>query len=408
MKAEARNKRAGRARKRERTFALALGVGLQFAYALSADTNGEVVRACASASSGVMSEGVIRPGEKWYDTDGSPICAQGGSVLVHDGVYWWCAVNRNRTTGKDSVWHNGIVLYSSGDLARWKREGVIIPADERDESSILHPSRLLDRCTLVYNDRTGRFVLWVHLLEDGGQCAATFTAECLTGPWTLARRGIRPNGMDCGDFSIAKDPDGRAYLYFNRPHSMLAIVELSDDYTDTKGVCATFAYTPGPPLTREAPSPFVRNGRHYIITSGTTHYYPNPSETIVSDGRTGPWTNLGELAPDDPSHTTFHSQVCQVLKVPGKKDLYVAIADRWLPGMLDVNWPELEAAYNKEFGRPFDPKLVDLFREKTSGELYPMHAPICEARQVWLPLVFGKDGRPRLEWRDRWSLADYE
>ena len=76
--------------------------------------------------------------------------------------------------------------------------------------------------------------------------------------------------------------------------------------------------------------------------------------------------------------------------------------------MLDVNWPELEAAYNKEFGRPFDPKLVDLFREKTGGELYPMHAPICEARQVWLPLVFGKDGRPRLEWRDRWSLADYE
>lgn len=31
-----------------------------------------------------------------------------------------------------------------------------------------------------------------------------------------------------------------------------------------------------PPETREAPAHFVRNGLHYLITSGTTGYHPNP------------------------------------------------------------------------------------------------------------------------------------
>lgn len=52
---------------------------------------------------------------------------------------------------------------------------------------------------------------------------------------------------------------------------------------------------------------------------------------------------------DDPSHTSFHSQISSVFKVPGKKDLYIACADRWLPKLMDLKYEE----YAKTFERIF-------------------------------------------------------
>ena len=37
---------------------------------------------------------------------------------------------------------------------------------------------------------------------------------------------------------------------------------------------------------------------------------------------------------------SFHSQISSVFKVPGKKDLYIACADRWLPKLMDLKYEE--------------------------------------------------------------------
>ena len=47
--------------------------------------------------------------------------------------------------------------------------------------------------------------------------------------------------------------------------------------------------------------------------------------------------------PRDTSRTSFRSQISSVFKHPHKKDLYIALADRWLPELSpeDSNWVQV-------------------------------------------------------------------
>lgn len=60
---------------------------------------------------------------------------------------------------------------------------------------------------------------------------------------------------------------------------------------------------------------------------------------------------FGDPHPQDPSHTSFHSQISSVFKVQGKKDLYIAVADRWLPEQIFLNYED----YADNFEAQFDP-----------------------------------------------------
>lgn len=74
-----------------------------------------------------------------------------------------------------------------------------------------------------------------------------------------------------------------------------------------------------PPDAREASAHFIRNGKHYLITSGTTGYFPNPSEAAVADDWNGPYIVQGDPHVNDSSDTSFCSQITSVFKVSGKK-----------------------------------------------------------------------------------------
>ena len=138
--------------------------------------------------------------------------------------------------------------------------------------------------------------------------------------------------MNAGDFDLVVDPtDGKGYYYFERVHSELICADLTEDYIDVTGYYSTHFPLVQPPYVREAPAYFARNGLHYLVTSGTTGYYPNPSEVAMAPSNHGPWTVLNDPHPDDPSRTSYQSQVSSVFRHPYKQDLYIALADRWLP-----------------------------------------------------------------------------
>ena len=44
-----------------------------------------------------MSKNAFYPGREWLDTEGKPIHAHGGSVLYHEGVYYWYGENKEKT-----------------------------------------------------------------------------------------------------------------------------------------------------------------------------------------------------------------------------------------------------------------------------------------------------------------------
>lgn len=119
---------------------------------------------------------------------------------------------------------------------------------------------------------------------------------------------------------------------------------------------------------------FCKYGKFYLLTSGTTGYFPNPSEIAAADLIHGPWKVLGNPCLEDSYNDSFNCQFSSVFKVPGK-ELYIALGDWWMEGTT------LEVAATG----------------KTNTAL---------ATYVWLPIKF-KDDIPVIEWIDEWSLAHY-
>ena len=224
------------------------------------------------------------PGQEWLDTDGKPIQAHGGSILCADGVYYWYGENKEKTLGGQGIWHWGVRCYRSTDLYNWEDCGLIIPPDEEDKSSPLHPSSMMDRPHILYNPRTKKYVCWLKIMEKNGEQTETvLTSAHILGPYTMVRRGLRPLNMSAGDFDLAAAPDGKGYYFFERVHSETIIADLTEDYTDVTGYYSTHFPHMQPPFVREATAHFSRRGKHYLVTSGTTGYLPNPSELAVAD-----------------------------------------------------------------------------------------------------------------------------
>lgn len=65
----------------------------------------------------------IRPGQPWLDTQGKRIQAHGGSVMYLDGTYYWYGENKEKTDGKNGIWHWGVRCYASTDLYNWEDKG---------------------------------------------------------------------------------------------------------------------------------------------------------------------------------------------------------------------------------------------------------------------------------------------
>jgi Glycosyl hydrolases family 43. len=239
--------------------------------------------------------------------------------------------------------------------------------------------------------------------RDGSQTSTVLAADTLTGPYEIIRTGLRPLGMNAGDFDLAIAPDGKAYYYFERVHSETICADLTDDYTNVTGYYSTHFPHPNPPYVREATAHFARGNKHYLITSGTTAYLPNPSEVAIADTWHGPFTVLGDPHPGDASKTSYHSQVSSVFKVPGKKDLYIALADRWLPDLQHLRYDKYAEAIRQGFESDRNPTEW----ENPLPELAVDDKDTSIADYVWLPLRFeGK--KVIIDWLDEWKIEDYE
>jgi hypothetical protein len=352
----------------------------------------------------------FKPGELWLDTKGKPIQAHGGSIIQVGERFYSFGENKEFTTGKTGIWTSGVRCYGSSDLYNWDDLGTIIPPDSDDPTSPLNAKAKLDRPHIIHNARTGQFVCWIKLMEKAGQTRTVLTADEITGPYKIVRTGLHPLGMNAGDFDLVVSPDdGKAYMYFERVHSELISADLTDDYTDFTGYYSTHFPHPGPPSVREGPAYFKWNGKHYLATSGTTSYFPNPSESAAADTFHGPFTVLGDLHPGDKSRTSFNSQISSVFKHPKKKDLYIALADRWWGPQSGAEFESgetsglVQSAIGKLLGSPRQPLSP---AESRSVKFLSIAIDTSQSRYVWLPIRFDGE-RPLIEWRTEWSLSEF-
>ena len=97
--------------------------------------------------------------------------AHGGGILVHDGTFYW--FGQHMVEGDAGNYAQvGVHAYSSKDLYHWKDEGIALRVSA-DPKSDITKGCILERPKVVYNRKTGRFVMWFHLeLKGKGYGAA--------------------------------------------------------------------------------------------------------------------------------------------------------------------------------------------------------------------------------------------
>lgn len=274
---------------------------------------------------------------------------QKGETILPEWATWECY--RTDVTG--------VSCYSSKDLLNWKFEGIVLPAVKDDKKHDLHPSKVLERPKVIYNEKTKKFVMWAHVesADYSKACAGVAVSDSPTGTFTYVG-SFRPNGAMSRDQTVFVDDNGKAYqFYSSENNATLYISELTDDYLKPTG-----RYTRNfVKQSREAPAVFKYNGKYYMLSSGCTGWDPNVAELAVADSIMGQWTTIGNPCTGPDADKTFYAQSTYVQQVYGKGNAYIAMFDRWKKKNLE------------------------------------------DSRYVWLPLEFGKDGTIAIPWRDSWD-----
>lgn len=301
-------------------------------------------------------------GEQWLDIDGNPINAHGAGMLFHDGIYYLYGEYKVGETvlPEWATWEcyrtdvTGVSCYSSKNLRDWKFEGLVLKANE-DPGHDLHASKVLERPKVVYNARTGKFVMWAHVesADYSKAAAGVAVADSPVGPFTYLG-SFRPNNAMSRDQTVFVDDDGKAYQFASsEDNATLYINELSDDYLKPTGrFTRNFIGE-----SREAPAVFKHVGKYYLLTSGCTGWDPNSAQMAVADDIMGPWKLLGDPCRGVDAEKTFYAQSTYVQPVHGVADCYIALFDRW----------------NKK--------------------------DLQNSRYVWLPIEWGEDDMPTIPWK---------
>ncbi|KAJ7531416.1 hypothetical protein O6H91_14G043000 [Diphasiastrum complanatum] len=282
----------------------------------------------------------FHPGREWHDSQGRPIQAHGGGILYipETRTFYWYGENKDGRTYHISKHSTarvdviGINCYSSTDLWLWKNEGIVLKADERNVSSDLHVSKVVERPKVIYNDKTRKYVMWMHIDNANYSKASVGVAVSLKpeGPFKYLG-SAQPHGFDSRDMTVFKDGDGTAYIiYSSEGNSELHVTVLAEDYLGFRNIMSrvlVHGY-------REAPAVFKHRGLYYMITSGCTGWAPNTALVHSAESMLGSWQLMGNPCVggnEELRDTTFFSQGTFVLPLPGIPDMFIFMADRWNP-----------------------------------------------------------------------------
>ena len=321
----------------------------------------------------------FRPGEVWLDTNGVPVQAHGGGILVFKGTYYW--YGEDRTPGGPGT----VACYSSTNLYDWKREGVSLSRASLPRIEGL--PTFVERPKVLFNARTGKFVMWMHLEQWGYHFARAGIAisDSPAGPFTFLK-AIRPvtNGAafeendpnqqrELGgtvrDLNVFLDDDGKAYAFYaSEDNWTMYVVRLDGDFTgpETPAVENKTWARILVRQKREAPAPFKYQGRYYLITSACTGWKPNAADCAVATNILGPYLSRSNPCAGPQAETTFGSQSTFVLPAPNQPGKFIFMADQWNPRRLS------------------------------------------DSRYVWLPFVIRPDGTFTLQWCEQWELSAFE
>lgn len=264
----------------------------------------------------------ITNGTPWKDVNNASLQAHAGSILQVGSTYYWY--------GEDKI-HNSanfkaVTVYSSNDLKNWTWRSYALTTASHPELGYAK----IERPKVIYNESTGKYVLWGHYEDGSGYTlarVAVATSSTPTGPFTY-HGSFRPNDNASRDMTIFKDTDGQAYLFSSSDNNYnLRLYRLTPDYL---GIAEemNMIYEGD---HREAPAVVKKGSIYYLITSGASGWYPNQAMYSTATNLNGPWSELKPLG----DRATFYTQPAFILTLQGSETTsHVYVGDRWNPGAL--------------------------------------------------------------------------
>lgn len=277
----------------------------------------------------------VHTGEAWNDIDGNKINAHGAGILIHEGTYYMFGEIKKGTTWlvPGQEWEDfrvpagGISCYASKDLVNWENKGAALLAVTGNPNHDLDTGKVIERPKVVYNKKTKKFVMWMHVDANDYSYsrAGVATSDLPQGPYTYLG-SVQPNGQMSRDMTLFADDDDKAYLiYSSESNKIMHVCLLSDDYLTPTEKYSRITNA----SNREAPAIFKFNHKYYLITSDCTGWSPNPASYAVAENLLGKWKQMGNPCKGIGANTTFKSQSTFVLPMPGKMDMFIFMADRW-------------------------------------------------------------------------------
>ena len=265
----------------------------------------------------------MQNGTLWTDRDGLPLHAHGGWILQYEDTYYWYGEDR-----RDRFY---VSCYMSRNLKDWTFRNHILIMDppmqpyrvrtklklQREDGGKVN----LERPKVIWNRKTGKFVLWTHF-ENGNDYteAAAAVATCDTPDGDFTYHGhFNPYGYMSRDCTLFQDEDGTAYfISAARDNADMHVYRLSEDYMNVDALVNRLWQGE----YREAPAVTKIGDTYYMLTSFCTGWAPNQGKYAVSDSMEGRWSSLKDIG----DATTYHSQPAFILQRDGKV-LY--FGDRW-------------------------------------------------------------------------------
>lgn len=285
-----------------------------------------------------VSLNTLQNGELWLDTQGEPIDAAGGCIIKVGATYYWY--------GNSGVYVN---CYSSTDLVNWNFVNAILGPGSLDSNGTV-ASDLTNKCVVerpkvIYNEKTGQYVLWFHYDSSNYSLGKVGVATSSTPDGNFTYQGsFNPGGLDSRDMTIYQDTDGSAYLITATvTNGRLSLFQLSEDY-----LSCTFLYNiyggstvGGTYAGREAPAIVKENGTYYLITSACAGWYPNQARystctTNLAKSNAASWSEMKPIG----NSSAFYSQSTWLVTLSGSSGTsYMLMSDRnRIPGTGDQNF----------------------------------------------------------------------
>ena len=261
----------------------------------------------------------------WQDTSGTPIYSQGGGVLqVGDTYYWYGVKYRGAVTyaanpaGKnDDTSFAGITIYSSKNLADWKLENTVMPANT---------GGWFGRLGVVYHAASRKYVL---VAQGGG---GLYFATSDTPGGTFVYNNVQTNlpgivNGATGDQTMFQDDDGQAYLVSSsssgRANRYVSPLRASD-FLAVENAVLVYRGT-----GREGNCLFKYDGTYYFCSSDLHGWNASQSYCVSAPNIRGPYSAEFVIAGTDRdfSHVT---QTGFFISVKGSAQNTIIFAgDRW-------------------------------------------------------------------------------